>query len=423
MDEKSRFKYRGQVVLTGYKPYKYQKDIHDSLSLNWYNTIHTIKAKRQIGKSILLENILLKCAVEKPRTFSMAVSPTLNQSRKIYEEIVEATQDSCFFKKKNDTLLEISFKNHSKIRFASAEQRDALRGYTISGVLVIDEAAYQSDDIYYLLLPMVDVRKAPIVMASTPRFRKGFFYDNYILGLSDNRRTVFSYDINKYDTSNLLTPEKLEFYRRTLPKNQFKTEYLGEFLDADSLVFGDFNKCINNTFNVDDKTYYYGVDWGAGKGQDFTSVSILNSKKQQVDLFYFNDKDETQTIDYIVDEICKKYPPHKMVVELNSIGNIFYGLLDKKLRSKGVKCTLEGFITTNKSKNDLIANLQVAFQNGSIQILNNEELISQLSMYEAKVNSKTNSVSYSAPGGYNDDNVISLLLALYACQIVKYSIR
>ena len=187
-------------------------------------------------------------------------------------------------------------------------------------------------------------------------------------------------------------------------------------------MFGDFSKCINNTFNVDDKTYYYGVDWGTGKGQDFTSVSILNSKKQQVDLFYFNDKDETQTIDYIVDEICKKYPPHKMVVELNSIGNIFYGLLDKKL-SKGVKCTLEGFVTTNKSKNDLIANLQVAFQNGSIQILNNEELISQLSMYEAKVNSKTNSVSYSAPGGYNDDNVISLLLALYACQIVKYSIR
>ena len=53
-------------------------------------------------------------------------------------------------------------------------------------------------------------------MASTPRFRKGFFYDNYILGLSDNRRTVFSYDINKYDTSNLLTPEKLEFYRKDI---------------------------------------------------------------------------------------------------------------------------------------------------------------------------------------------------------------
>ena len=122
----------------------------------------------------------------------MAVSPTLNQSRKLYEEIVEATQDSCFFKKKNDTLLEISFKNHSKIRFSSAEQRDALRGYTISGVLVIDEAAYQSDDIFYMLLPMVDVRKAPIVMASSPRFRKGFFYDNYVLGLSDGRRTALS---------------------------------------------------------------------------------------------------------------------------------------------------------------------------------------------------------------------------------------
>jgi len=416
-------KYRGEIVLTGYKPYKYQRDIHDSLALNWFATIHVIKAKRQIGKSILLENILLKCAVERPRTFSMAVSPTLNQSRKIYEEIVTAVEDTCFFKKKNDTLLEISFKNHSKIRFASGEQRDALRGYTISGVLVIDEAAYQMDDIFYMLLPMVDVRKAPIVMASTPRFRKGFFYDNYILGLGDNRRTVFSYDINKYDTSNLLTPEKLEFYRKTLPKNQFKTEYLGEFLDADSVVFGDFTKCISNDFDVTNKSYYYGIDWGTGSGKDYTAISILNSKKQMVDLYYFNDKDETSTIDYIVNTVASKYPPTKVTVELNSIGSIFYGLLNKKLKEAKIKCTVEGFITTNPSKNKLVNNLQVAFQNQSIQILSNEELVNQISMYEAKVNSKTNSISYSAPSGYNDDILISLMLAQHGCQTVSYAIR
>jgi hypothetical protein len=423
MEEKAKYKYRGVVKLTGYRPFKYQYDIHDSLALNWYSTIHVIKAKRQIGKSILLENVLLKCAVERARTFSMCVSPTLNQSRKIYNEIVEATIDSCFFKKKNDSLLEISFKNHSTIKFASGEQRDALRGYTISGVLVLDEAAYLTDDIFNLLLPSTDVKKAPIVMASTPRYRKGFFYDNYILGLSDNRRTVFSYDINKYDTSNLLTPEKLEFYRQTLPANQFKTEYLGEFLNADSMVFGNFSECISNTYDENDKTYYYGIDWGTGSGKDYTAISILNSKKQMVDLYYFNDKDETSTIDYIVNTVASKYPPTKVTVELNSIGSIFYGLLNKKLKEAKIKCTVEGFVTTNPSKNKLVNNLQVAFQNQSIQILSNEELVNQISMYEAKVNSKTNSISYSAPSGQHDDLLIASMLAMHGCTTVTYAIR
>lgn len=423
MEEKSKQKYRGTIKLTGYRPFKYQRDIHDSLALNFYSTIHVIKAKRQIGKSILLENILLKCCVERPRSFSMAVSPTLNQSRKIYNEIVEATQDSCFFKKKNDSLLEISFKNHSKIRFASGEQRDALRGYTISGILVIDEAAYQSDDLFNMLLPMTDVCKAPIVMASTPRFRKGFFYDYYMNGLSDNRRTVFAYDINKYDTSHLLSNEKLEFYRKTLPANQFKTEYLGQFLDADSMVFGDFSKCISNNYDENDKLFYYGIDWGTGKGQDSTSVSILNSKKQQVAKYSFNDKDETETINFIVNTICKKYPPTKVLVELNSIGNVFYGLLEKKLKQEGYKVAIQGFVTTNESKNELVNNLQIAFQNGTIQILADEEQTNQLSMFTAKVSVKSNKLTYSASGSYHDDDVISLMLSLKACQIVRYAVR
>jgi PBP1b-binding outer membrane lipoprotein LpoB len=142
-----------------------------------------------------------------------------------------------------------------------------------------------------------------------------------------------------------------------------------------------------------------------------------------VDLYSFNDKDETQTVDYIVNDICKKYPPQKMLVELNSIGNIFYGLLEKKIREQKIRTDLQGFVTTNDSKASLVNELQLAFQNRSIQILKNDELINQLSMFTAKVSVNSNKVSYSASGSYHDDDVISLMLALKSCQIVKYCIR
>lgn len=407
----SRQKYKGTIQVTGYKPYKYQKDVHDGLDRCWYGTIHVVKSKRQVGKSVLIENVLLKTACEKNRTVSMCVSPTLNQSRKIYTELVEAIQDSCVFLKKNDSLLEIKLKNQSTILFKSAEQGENLRGYTVSGILCIDEASYIKDDIFYTILPFVDVRRAPILIVSTPRFRRGFFSEYYMLGLADNRRTIFSYDINRYDTSHLLTPEKLEFYRKTLPKNQFRTEYLGEFIDADSLVFGSFQHLVGLPIDESDKNYYYGIDWGTGSGKDYTSITIMNGKNQEVYHEAFNDKDETETIRYIVNEIYTKFKPTRVLVELNSIGSIFFGLLEKESFKRGYTCQIDGFVTSNSSKTTLVNNLQVAIQNGTVNLLKDEKQIMELSMYEAKAKLQTNAVTYSAPSGYNDDSVISLLLA------------
>jgi hypothetical protein len=71
----------------------------------------------------------------------------------------------------------------------------------------------------------------------------------------------------------------------------------------------------------------------------------------------------------------------------------------------------------------LVNNLQIAFQNGTIQILADEEQTNQLSMFTAKVSVKSNKLTYSASGSYHDDDVISLMLSLKACQIVRYAVR
>ena len=123
-----------------------------------------------------------------------------------------------------------------------------MRGYTFNGILCIDEAAYISDEVWSIIRPTCDVYQAPILMVSTPKFRMGFFFETFQMGFLDKYKgRITSYDLCKFDTSALLSNEQLELYRQMLPKNMFLTEYMGEFLDSESIVFGDFKKYIEKT--------------------------------------------------------------------------------------------------------------------------------------------------------------------------------
>lgn len=400
--------------------FPWQKDVLTSVFLNWNDTVHVIKSKRQVGKSILLENILLKTAIERRNTDSYVVSPTTAQATKIYNELLKAIVKTPVYRSHNASRLTITFHNSSTINFHSAEQRENLRGYTVTGILCIDEAAYISDDVISDILPWVDANKAPIVFASTPLARQGLFYKFYIEGLDESNNRCHSYDWSRYDTSALLTDERKEFYRRTLSKQKYITDILGEFLDGESTVFGEFGDVLSNTFNPMNHSYYVGIDWGSGVGQDETAICIFNSERQMVDLIHFNDKDETATINYVID-ICRKYKPLKVTVETNSIGRVFFGLLDKALKKEHLPIQLRGFSTTNDSKERIINQLQVGIQNRDLSLLDDAALQNELSLYEMRISSNGKRI-YNAKSGYHDDLIIATAIALYSITTGNYNI-
>ena len=399
------------VIYEGYTPYQHQLAVHRKLAYGYRSgKVSVVKARRQVGKSILVEQELLRYAITYGRTTNACVSPTLSQARKIFQDIIDCVWESGVVKKKNETLLEIELINGSRIFFKSAEQRESLRGYTISGILCIDECAFISDDIFNTILPWCNVHKAPILLTSTPKFKEGFYWSYWNLGLDSSNENVISIDFNDYDTSMLLSPEKLEEYRRILPKGQFLTEYLGEFLDTDGVVFEGFKDCVYDGDGAKDELYV-GIDWGAGGGNDSTSISVLNSKCQQVYYMNFNDKNTTQQIEFISNFLNSNRKVIKYVVpELNSIGTPMTELLMQKC--KGIK--IEGVTTTNTSKVDMVSLLQVAFENKDISIMNEEKQLRELGMYECQFNQRTKTVTYNAPQGHHDDTVIALGLSLMA---------
>ena len=183
-------------------------------------------------------------AINYSNTRNYCLSPTLKQGKNIYRSIVNATVKSGIIKTRNATELTITLINGSIINFKSAEQKDSLRGETCSGILCIDECAYISDEVYNIIRPWTDFHRAVTLMVSTPFLKSGFFFQYYNYGLNGENNTVsIDWADEKYreDMEIILPPEKLEEYKRILPRNVFLTEYMAQFLDGEGSVFTDFS--------------------------------------------------------------------------------------------------------------------------------------------------------------------------------------
>lgn len=401
----------------GFTPYKHQRAvINEVIDGKGSGKRVVTVSSRQKGKSFMIANILLYYAINfKTRNF--CVSPTLKQARIIYHTIFDAIQTSGIIQRANATDLEIWLKNKSQIKFCSAEQKEALRGYTVTGILCIDECCYIPDDIFYTILPWTDAHKAPILMTSTPSVKDGFFWDYYNYGLAGVNSTVtinWSDEQYKEDIEKILPPEKLEEYRKVTPSNQFKSDYLGEWLDDEGQVFTQYKECVKTAKISPNDKLYVGIDWANGVEADDTAISIINDRGEQVYLSYWNNLNTSQQIEAIYNVIK---PIEKQIVviqpELNSLGKVYTDNLIERLQVS-TRNKVKGFNTSNTSKAELVSDLQVAFEQKNITILGDDKQIRQLSYYRAEYNPKTRNVSYNAPNGLHDDLVICLMLSYNA---------
>lgn len=386
-----------------------------------------VKSVRQIGKSTLAQLLLAYSSLQMPNSVSLSVSPVLAQSRKMFNDITVSFER--LIKKSNASLLEIEFVNGSTIKFKSAEQGDSIRGETVkhSGILVVDEAAYQNDQFFYsTLVPTTNVYNADIFIFSTPKFKQGFFFDLYCKGLGDEQK-LKSFDWTKYDTSKYLDSDTLAIYRAQLPKTAFQSEYLGEFISGDGQVFTDFKHCIKNSELDFSKAIYITVDWSTGQGgnTDDTAITIgqvQNDKLVVTNIITYNDKRTQDNIQFIVDLIndcvTNGAKDISLLVEHNSIGQIYYDLLFEAVDKyedqyndiywrTPIEINLRQFTTTNQSKKRIIEQLVNLFEKDLITIPNDEKLINQLSLFEAKIDNN-NTVKYAGAMNSHDDCVMSL---------------
>lgn len=403
-------------VKLNFKPTPWQQEVIDEVKdSHGTGKRFVVVSGRQRGKTAMIIVLLIMMSLKKKGT-SILIEPTIGQSMRVFEQIKDALEGTRLLKKANGSSLIITLINGSEIWFRSTAQRDGLRGMTCSNILVLDETAYMADDIIQIILPVVNVNKAPILMTSTPLFASGYFYDMYVEGKNGNPTVqTFEWYLDKYDMSQFITPEQYRFYERTYSKQQFQAEILGKFVKDKSFVFGDFTKCIREP--EDRVIKYMGIDWATGNGGDSTVVTMMNTNKEVVKIWETSNLPPTEQLNMISMLINQHNDLDSVLVESNSIGTVYYDSLIN-LVNADKRSLIEKFNTTNDSKREIIEKLIEAFNKNDIGIIDDEKLKIQLEHYQIE-KTKTG-YTYNAIKSYHDDYVMSLAICYKAAEGAIY---
>ena len=391
------------VVL--YNPHKNQQLIHNSINNEPYK-YYCLAIGRQFGKSLLGENQALFWFFNLPNCKIGWVSPIYKQCKKIFDEIDNAFVLNQFvFKAKNKTDLTFTSHNNSTINFYSAERYDNIRGETFD-YLICDEFAYIDSEAWTeVLRATVLVRGKKVLFLSTPKGKNHF---HRIHSLAGDNPQYKSFNMTSYDNP-IINPTEIDDARSTLPDHVFRQEYLAEFVDGGS---GLFINPITITSAEKTNRMYAGLD--IGRADDYTVLSVFNDRG---DMYYIErwNHDTWANIVGKVTQRINEFNCHAFV-EVNGVGDPIFEQVKSKVNDSNL---IQPFLTTSKSKQDIIEQLVVANQNKDVRFIDKEWLLKELDLFTYEYNPKTKSVRYSAPNGFHDDGVMASAIGYNALKSLK----
>jgi phage FluMu gp28-like protein len=391
------------MIYEGFTPHPKQRELINGI-IESKAKYHIASIGRQFGKSLMGINLALYWAINHGPAKILWISPIYSQTTKVHKEIMLAIGGTNIVQNNNYSSNEILLRNGSTIMFRSAERYDNIRGLTLDYV-IIDEAAFIKDDAYAeAIKPTLLVRGKKVLFISTPK-GKNWFYNLYQLGLSPDYPNYVSYAGSSYDTP-YIDKKEIEDAQRTIPKNVFQQEYLAQFIDSGGEVFTDIDTNTFPTYTPPEGKIFCGID--LGKQNDYTVATFIDSKGKVVDI-YRNNRQEWTTMTQEMLVLIRKWNA-TVLVEVNSIGDVIFEQVKKAWSDT------HPFVTSSKSKNEIIEGLILDFNNAEVKIPSKElfpPLYSELSVFTYEYNPKTRNIRYGHPAGLHDDTVISLAIANY----------
>jgi len=211
---------------------------------------------RQVGKSTVAAFMCLHQALCVPDSTCLIFSPSMRQSGEIFRKKVllyynqlgkpiEATAET-------QTMLELE--NGSRIVSLPGEAA-TVRGFSAASLIVVDEAAATSNDLWIALNPMLAVSQGKLVCISSPMGQQGWFFDLWKdEGPLWHRTRVDAYQCPR------INPDWLEEQRTMMPEDAFSQEYLCSFNAPLGCVFS--TEALNDMFNDDSiKPLYPNSEW------------------------------------------------------------------------------------------------------------------------------------------------------------------
>jgi hypothetical protein len=187
---------------------------------------------RQAGKSTIVAIYALWQALNTLDTSVLILSPSLRQSSELFKKVVH------FYEELNkpvladtQTSLTLELNNGSRIVSLPGTEK-TIRGYSSVSLLLLDEAALVSDDLYRSVRPMMAVSNGRLIALSTPRGKRGFFYEAWENGGPTWERYRITAD-QCLRISNAFLKEELS----ALGSRYYEQEYFCEFHENEACLF------------------------------------------------------------------------------------------------------------------------------------------------------------------------------------------
>jgi len=390
-----------------YRPHPKQREIHKALETDIKYCIVSIG--RQFGKSTLGENQSIKWALENNHWKIGWVSPIYKQAKKVFKDIEKAVVGCPFITNINKGDLILEFTTGSSIQFYSADAYDSIRGETFDALICDEFAFFRPEAWNEVLKATVLVRGKKVLILSTPKGKNQFYN---LFNLAEHNSNYISFRGSSYDNP-FIDPAEIKEAERNLPDHVFKQEYLAEFLDNGSSVFRNIQECIKTSVNT--SSLYAGID--LGRSDDYTVLTIVDNNNIEVYSERWRHMEWSTIINNIVEQL-NKYRPNTLVESNGAQDAIFEQIRNKVAYNKN---SIQPFVTTSKSKQNIVEDLIVKFENKDIGIIGHDWQINELEVFTYEYNLKTRAIKYSAPVGLHDDYVMSRAICNHALKTMKSS--
>lgn len=186
---------------------------------------------RQSGKSTVAAAVAEHAAVYRAGADVLILSPSQRQSKETFGKVWDfyrATGEPGTVEKKSELRLRLA--NGSRI-LALPGKEETIRGFSDVDLLLVDEAAMVPDDLYYTIRPMLAVSGGRLLALTTPKGKRGWFYEEWTGDGDWKRVKVTARDCPR------LSEEYLRQERASMGERWFRQEYLAEFVDLSGSLF------------------------------------------------------------------------------------------------------------------------------------------------------------------------------------------
>jgi hypothetical protein len=213
------------AVGIAFDPYQHDvftTDRHDVLML----------VTRQGGKGEVATFLALDQLLNVPGSTTVVVSRADRQARRLLRRIKRRSRQLDGVPPAiTDSAFALELRNGSEI-LALPGSEETIRGVEAVDLLIVDEAALVSDELFAAVYPMLATTNGRCVAMSTPRGKRGWFWHEYEHGGPEwHRAKVTCWEIPR------INREWLERTRNRIGDWMFRQEFECEFLDSEDQLF------------------------------------------------------------------------------------------------------------------------------------------------------------------------------------------